>query len=98
MEVESTLVRSDFPRSVTIALKMPDGFSGEQTYTLTEAGNGSTRVAVDARYKFAQAVSRLLEPVISASARKKLEGDLQRLRTILANKSASSTPQTAPVR
>jgi hypothetical protein len=53
-----------------------------RVYTLTDLGNGRTRFSTDARYRNDMALARLMEPLITPSARKKFTGDLARLKTL----------------
>ncbi len=89
MEVVGTVLKSDFPRSLTVSLESP-GFKGQQSYQLTDLGGGRTKVEMASQYKFEQAVSRLLEPVISAAASKKMAADLESLKAVVERTGAAA--------
>ncbi|MBC7926796.1 MAG: SRPBCC family protein [Bryobacteraceae bacterium] len=81
MEIEGTLVKSDFPRSMTVHLKAEGGFEGDQTYELTSLGENRTKLVVTSQFRYLQAFARLMEPVITPSASKKLQEDLDKLKS-----------------
>ena len=82
MEITGTITEYSPPRRLTIALSAPAGFDGDQSYDVTSAGNGRSRLDVQGSYRFHVFLARLMEPVIMPSAKKKLMGDLARLKTL----------------
>ncbi len=86
MVIDGTCTEYDPPKTLAVKLSVPNEFDGMETYRLTDLGNGRTRLDVVMTYHFASAFARLFEPVITPSARKKFEGDLARLKTLVESK------------
>ncbi|SPE26820.1 conserved exported hypothetical protein [Candidatus Sulfopaludibacter sp. SbA3] len=75
------------PSRLTITLGSPQyQFDGDETYRLTDLGNGRTRVDVDAKYHYAQWLANLMEPLVTPAAEKKTVGDLARLKSLVESK------------
>ena len=75
------------PSLLTVTLGSPEyGFDGDQSYRLTDLGNGRTRLDVDGKYRFDQWLAKLMEPLITPSAEKKMAGDLARLKSLVESK------------
>jgi hypothetical protein len=77
--LEGELTAVDPPRSLAAKVQMPGAFTAAQTYTLVETA-GHTLLTVDFRYTFDSTLARLFEPLVSPQARKKMVGDLARLK------------------
>jgi uncharacterized protein YndB with AHSA1/START domain len=73
----------DAPRHLEVRMVMPGGFSGTQTYDLTDAANGGTTLTTAGIFRYDTRLARLLEPLISAQAQTKLEQDLARLKAAI---------------
>lgn len=69
-------------RRLEVRLSAPGMFTGDAVYALEDLGNGQTRLAVDSRYRYDMAFARLMEPLITPSAKKKFLEDLSRLKTL----------------
>jgi uncharacterized protein YndB with AHSA1/START domain len=82
MPIHNEVTASERPRRKVIRTTSPEGFDGEITYSLTDLGNGRTRLDMENRYVFAHWFARLLEPVITPAARRKSVEDLQRLKSL----------------
>lgn len=75
------------PTRLTITLASPVyRFDGDQSYQLTDLGNGRTRVDVDAKYHYAEWLANLMEPIVTPAAEKKMVGDLARLKSLVESK------------
>ena len=75
------------PWRLTITLSSPlYQFEGDETYRLSDLGNGRTRVEIDAAYRYLQWIANLMEPLVSMEAGKKMNGDLGRLKTLVETK------------
>ena len=75
------------PSLLTITLGSSEyRFDGDQSYRLTDLGNGRTRLDVDGKYRFDQWLAKLMEPLITPSAEKKMAGDLARLKSLVESK------------
>jgi uncharacterized protein YndB with AHSA1/START domain len=83
MEIHSAVVEDAPPRLFRTRLSAAEGFDGEATYEITHLGGGRSRLDVKAAYTFTLWFARLLEPVIMPSARKKMAGDLARLKLLV---------------
>ena len=75
------------PKTLSVHMTTAGEFDGQQTYRLTGLGSGRTRIEVSSKYHFSNPMIQLLEPLVTPSARKKLEGDIARLK-MLAETSA----------
>jgi uncharacterized protein YndB with AHSA1/START domain len=78
--VESEINAIQPPSALTITLHAPEGFHGVVHYQL-EGSGGSTRLTCIGEFKFERWFAKLMEPVITSSAQKKLESDLRILRS-----------------
>ncbi len=75
------------PQRLTLAIESPMyGFSGTESYHLTDLGNGRTRLDQEGAYQYNQWFARLMEPLISMEAGKKMAADLARLKTLAETK------------
>ena len=80
---------------VASAGDLNNGFVETAEYRLTEA-DGKTRFRIEARTDYYGYASRLFEPLITRGARKKLKGDLNRLKTLVETELLSSGDSAAP--
>lgn len=83
MEIHSTVVEDAPPRRFRVSLSAKEGFDGEATYELTDLGAGRTRLDIRSAYSFTIWFAKLMEPVIMPSAKKKMDGDLARLKSLV---------------
>lgn len=90
MEIESTVLKSEFPRSMTVSLVVPGGFNGQQVYTLTDIGGGRTKMGIEASFKMDAMLHRLMEPLITPAAEKKMQADLGSLKAAVEKSTAAS--------
>lgn len=93
MEIEGTCTEYAPPSRLTVQLKSGSDFDGQQTYLLTDLGNGRTRLDVDSNYHFSSSLARLMEPLITALAEKKLVGDVARLKGLVGSKATAAARQ-----
>lgn len=68
------------PDQVGIHLEVPGEFEGDVLYTLTDLGNGTTRVEQDGRFTYASKLAALLEPLRTPDAMRKMFDDMKRLK------------------
>jgi len=66
-----------------VHIESPGQYSGDAFYELTELDNGRTRLDEDVRVRYTDRFSRLLEPMMTPDAMRKMVEDLNRLRTKL---------------
>jgi len=83
MEIEGTLTEYAPPARLSVHTETRNEFTGDQTYRLADLGNGRTRLEIDGQYRFLPWFARLLEPVITPAAEKKLAGDAARLKSLV---------------
>jgi uncharacterized protein YndB with AHSA1/START domain len=83
MEIQGKCTEYAPPTRLTVLLSAGDIFDGEQAYRLTNLGNGRTRLDVASRYHFTPWFARLMEPLITPAAQKKMVGDLARLKSLV---------------
>jgi len=85
MEITGVVTGLEPGRRIQVALSAPEGFHGTNTYTLTTLPDGSTRLDSDARYDFENAFARFMTPVICWQAKKKMNEDMDHLRSLVEN-------------
>jgi hypothetical protein len=61
-------------------VEVPGSFSGDVLYTLTDLGNGRTRVEQDGRYTYDSRLVSLMEPLLTPDAMRKMFDDMKRLK------------------
>jgi uncharacterized protein YndB with AHSA1/START domain len=81
MEIKGKAVEVDPERKLVLDLSSEPMFRGTTLYTLTDLGNGQTRLESDSRYVIDNSFARLMMPLVIQQARKKLVADLDRLRS-----------------
>lgn len=82
MEIVSEGTLYDPPRRMAAKLTARDAFTGGVTYELTESG-GRTTLRYRGSFEYQHWFARLLEPLITPEARKKLVGDLATLKRLV---------------
>lgn len=83
VEFTGTVQAVDPYRRLNIKLDAPGGFQGTTEYRLTALPDGSTRFDSDSRYVFESAFARFMAPLIYWQARKKMAGDMERLKELI---------------
>lgn len=85
MEIDGRCSEYAPPSRLTVQLSSGNIFDGQQAYRLTDLGNGHTRLDVESFYHFSPWFARLMEPLITAAAEKKMVGDVTRLKALVAH-------------
>jgi uncharacterized protein YndB with AHSA1/START domain len=80
MDIESQVTRLEADRLVESRLSAAEAFTGTVTYELQPVDANHTRLTYRGTFKYEHWLAKLLEPVITRSARQKLEEDLLRLK------------------
>lgn len=83
MSVDGEVVAYDQGKKETERISSPGMFSGENTYTLQDLGNGRTRLTLDGRYRFDNWFAQLMSPLVLSAAHKKMVEDVQRLKSVV---------------
>jgi uncharacterized protein YndB with AHSA1/START domain len=84
MTLDGTFKEYAPPSLLVVSLAAPVyQFDGEQAYRLTDLGGGRTRLEIDSVYHFANWFAALMEPLVTPSAKKKMVGDLARLKALV---------------
>ena len=81
MEIADEVVEYDPPRRIKVRFSSAEGFDGDGVFTLTDLGNGRTRVDQVGEYRFHQWMAKLFLPLIMHSAGSKAVEDMQRLKS-----------------
>jgi uncharacterized protein YndB with AHSA1/START domain len=84
MEITGTCTEYVPHTRLGVAVSTPGMFDGNQAYRLIPLDGSRTRLEVTGHYTFHMWWAKLLEPLITPSAKKKLDGDLARLQTLAA--------------
>lgn len=82
MELESTMLRVERPRLVSATVGVPGMFTGEVSYELTDLGGTRTRLDYRSRFTYGPWLYRLIEPLVTPEAQKKLEADLAKMKRL----------------
>lgn len=82
IEVNSVATAKEPPRHMVAHVSSPGAFDGEETYWLTDLGNGRTWLAIECRYLYSNWFAKLLEPLITRQASKKLIDDVSKLKSV----------------
>ena len=80
MLVPGTVTLWEPPDQVGVHVEVPGSFSGDVLYTLTDLGNGRTRVEQDGRYTYESRLVSLMEPLLTPDAMRKMFDDMKRLK------------------
>jgi len=83
MEIEFTWTEYAPPTTLVARSTTAGIFDGLQGYHLTDLGGGRTRVEIDGQYQFHIWMARLMEPLITPQAEKKLRADLAHLKQLV---------------
>ncbi len=81
MEITDEVVEYDPPRRIKVRFSSALGFDGDGVFSLTDLGNGRTRVDQIGEYRFHQWLTKLMLPLIMHSAGSKAVEDMQRLKS-----------------
>lgn len=81
IEIQGRITEVTPLQSLSVAISMPGQFEGSTTYTLTEV-EGGTRLDTDGRFRYTHPLIRLLEPIVTPEADKKMRADLTRLKSL----------------
>ena len=92
MEIMGEVTEVNEPRSVAVKVWSDGLFDGTARYDLEDLGNGRTRMKSSGKYRYSQAFVRLLEPMITPQASKKMNTDLSALKTLVEAEPANSQP------
>src|SRR5262249_47180853 len=68
------------PDQMGIHVEVPDDYEGDVLYTLTDLGNGRTRVEQDGRFTYAGRFAALFEPLLTPGSMRKMFDDMKRLK------------------
>lgn len=83
MSILGTITEYTPPSRLRYRLTSQGAFQGDETFELTNLGSGRTRLDVTMTYTFASSFARILEPLITPAAEKKLGGDMARLKSLV---------------
>ena len=80
MRVPGTITLWEPFRHMGVHMEMPGLGDGDVLYRLQDLGNGRTRVEQDGRFRYQSQLMKLVEPMITPEAMRKMVADLNRLR------------------
>jgi uncharacterized protein YndB with AHSA1/START domain len=83
VEVIGDVTAHEPPNRLGVRTSMEGGFDGTVTYTLTELGDGRTRLEGTSEWRFHHWFANLLKPVVMRQARRKMRDDLARLKSLV---------------
>jgi uncharacterized protein YndB with AHSA1/START domain len=82
IQIETICTEYAPPARMKVALSSAGMFDGEQSYRLTDLGNGRTRLELNGTFHFGMWMARLMEPLITPGAQKKMDADLMQLKKL----------------
>lgn len=82
MELVTDNMRVEPGRLVEARVSTPPMFSGEVSYALTDLGNGRTRLDYRSHFTYGPWYFRLIEPLVTPEAQKKLVMDLETMKRL----------------
>ena len=88
MRIVATVTKEDAPRTAAARLDVPGAFVGDVSYTLTDLGNGRTRLRQESIFRMLNPVFTLMEPLVTPEARTKAISDFARLKQLAEADSA----------
>jgi carbon monoxide dehydrogenase subunit G len=80
MNIDTEITHLEPDRVLEARLRVPATFTGTVRYELEPLDAGHTRLTYRSAFKYEHWLAKLFEPLISRSARQKLEEDLARLK------------------
>jgi len=80
MQIDGAITESMPPRKLALKLSAMGEFEGDQSYQLTDLGNGRTRIEVNNSYHLNNAFANFMEPLITTAAQKKMDSDVASLK------------------
>jgi uncharacterized protein YndB with AHSA1/START domain len=80
MRIPCTVTAEDAPRKGAALIDMKGMFLGTVEYTLTDLGNGHTRLTQKTKFTYSHPMAALMEPFITPQAQKKQVADFARLK------------------
>ena len=89
MEVESVCTEYAPPTRLSVRLSAEGEFDEDETYRLSDLGGERSRLEIESRYRYHSPLARLMEPVITSIAQKKMIGDVVRLKRLLDGAAAA---------
>jgi uncharacterized protein YndB with AHSA1/START domain len=92
MRVPGAITLWEPPNQLGVHVALPGMFEGDVLYKLTDLGNGRTRVEQDGRYRYESRLTKLLEPMITPDAMRKVVADLNRLRQLVEAEAFTPDP------
>lgn len=83
VEIESEVTGVSPNEKLEMRIASKGMFQGDAAYRLTPLPGGGTRVQSSGSYRYDQWFARLLEPLVRPEAQKKLEADMNRLKSVV---------------
>ncbi len=80
MLVPGTVTLWEPPAQMGVHVELPGMGDGDVFYKLTDLGNGRTRLEQDGRFRYVGRIVKLMEPMITPEAMRKMLADMNRLR------------------
>ncbi len=81
MRLVATVTQEDAPRAAAARIEF-DGGGGDIRFTLTDLGNGSTRLRQESVFRYTNPVYVIMEPLVTPEAHKKECSDFARLKQL----------------
>jgi hypothetical protein len=80
VRVPGTITLWEPPREMGVHVEFPGVGDGDVFYRLVDLGNGRTRLEQDGRFRYQGGFVKLMEPMITPDAMRKMLADMNRLR------------------
>lgn len=95
MEITGEVTAVEENRYVEVKLSSAKLFDGVASYRLTDLGNGRTRMESAGKYYFKSAFATLMTPLVMPSAKKKMDNDLGKLKSLIEAEPAPAAQQVS---
>ena len=96
LRVPGTTTLWEPPYQLGVHVELPGMFTGDVFYKLTDLGNGRTRVEQDGRFRYESQIAKLMEPMVTPDAMRKMVADLNRLRQMVEAEPFTPDPGGVP--
>jgi uncharacterized protein YndB with AHSA1/START domain len=90
LEIMSEAVAYDPPRHLLVRLTLPQNFSANVDYALSDSRHETTRLDYDTEYTFQNGFAALMAPLVRPRARQKAQMDLATLKRLVESEAAAA--------
>lgn len=82
LRLNAVVIAVDSLNSAAAMVELPDAFTGEVDYALTDLGQGRTLLTQTGRFRYSNPFAALMEPLVTPQAQQKGQADFDRLKRL----------------